>query len=396
MNATRPQVVVRGEAMLLVDPEIAELAVTVTGRARDRQSAMERCRARQDDVTAVVTAAGDAVETSETAGVSVYLECGRRADGDPVATLGTRVSSAGWSPGDLVVALGRLDDVTVTGPWWRLRPEAPRSGARLAAVQDAVHRARQYAAAFGSELTALVEVSDAGMSGRRTSESRGRQGRWEGSGQRPQPRPHAGPQEVHGSVEVRFTMSGTRPGGLPSDEISRGWRTSTRRASRTGAAAAASGGGAARPWGRRRRGWPRAGRPRRRGPVPGAGGGGGGDSGSALGGLAGLGQGEQADNSRTRAGLRRSRRREHVGRLRGGRRHRLDPDLLGRVLGDRYVPTDTVFFEGQVQTSCGAATSGSGPFYCPGDSARLHRPQLLRPAADTVRRARAGCSSTPT
>ena len=30
-------------------------------------------------------------------------------------------------------------------------------------------------------------------------------------------------------------------------------------------------------------------------------------------------------------------------------------------------PTDTVFFSGQVQTSCGGATSGSGPFYCPAD-----------------------------
>ena len=66
-----PQVVVRGEAMLLVDPEIAELWVTATGRARDRQSALERCRARQDEVTAVVTAAGDAVETVETTGLSV-------------------------------------------------------------------------------------------------------------------------------------------------------------------------------------------------------------------------------------------------------------------------------------------------------------------------------------
>ena len=69
-----PQVVVRGEAMLVVDPEIAELGVTVTGRARDRQTALERCRARQDEVVAVVTAAGDAVETVETTGLSVHRE----------------------------------------------------------------------------------------------------------------------------------------------------------------------------------------------------------------------------------------------------------------------------------------------------------------------------------
>lgn len=36
-------------------------------------------------------------------------------------------------------------------------------------------------------------------------------------------------------------------------------------------------------------------------------------------------------------------------------------------LGRRYTEIDTVWFSGQVNTGCGAADSGSGPFYCPGD-----------------------------
>jgi predicted metalloprotease len=36
-------------------------------------------------------------------------------------------------------------------------------------------------------------------------------------------------------------------------------------------------------------------------------------------------------------------------------------------LGVRYVRVPTVWFTGQVQTGCGAASSGSGPFYCPAD-----------------------------
>ncbi len=36
-------------------------------------------------------------------------------------------------------------------------------------------------------------------------------------------------------------------------------------------------------------------------------------------------------------------------------------------LGVRYRAVPTVWFTGQVQTACGAASSGSGPFYCPGD-----------------------------
>ncbi|RBY95803.1 hypothetical protein DQ237_11670 [Blastococcus sp. TF02-8] len=42
-------------------------------------------------------------------------------------------------------------------------------------------------------------------------------------------------------------------------------------------------------------------------------------------------------------------------------------DFWSATLGDRYSPTDTVFFTGSVQTSCGGASSGSGPFYCPAD-----------------------------
>ncbi|MGI8881370.1 MAG: KPN_02809 family neutral zinc metallopeptidase [Jatrophihabitans sp.] len=36
-------------------------------------------------------------------------------------------------------------------------------------------------------------------------------------------------------------------------------------------------------------------------------------------------------------------------------------------LGTKYTSSPTIWFSGQVQTACGGATSGSGPFYCPGD-----------------------------
>jgi predicted metalloprotease len=96
--------------------------------------------------------------------------------------------------------------------------------------------------------------------------------------------------------------------------------------------------------------------------------GGGGDGGAALGGLSGLGQGEQADNTAL----------EQACDEAGDANTSVDCAVVADidsiqtywtgVLGDRYTPTQTVFFEGQVQTSCGAASSGSGPFYCPGDS----------------------------
>jgi uncharacterized protein len=42
-------------------------------------------------------------------------------------------------------------------------------------------------------------------------------------------------------------------------------------------------------------------------------------------------------------------------------------DYWGQVLGSRYARADTVFFSGSTQTGCGAASSGTGPFYCPAD-----------------------------
>ena len=213
-----PQVVVRGEALLVVEPELADVDVTVRVRARDRQTALERCAARQEEVTAVVKAAGDAVELVETTGVSVYLEVrDRRAPGEPVASLNTRLSVGRLDAvGELVVALGRLDDVEVSGPFWRLRPDSRAAEeARLAAVRDAVTRARQYAAAFGAGLTALVEVRDTGTGGGgfRVAGAMASMARFEGE---PQLDLVPARQEVHGAVEVRFTMS------EPKQEVFRG------------------------------------------------------------------------------------------------------------------------------------------------------------------------------
>lgn len=205
-----PQVFVRGQAMLVVEPEIAELGVSVTGRARDRQSALEHCQARQQKVDALVEAAGAAVETAETTGVSVHLEArARGGEGSPVATVHTRLTIGRLDAvGDLVVALGQLDDVSVTGPWWRLRPASSAvEQARLAAVRDAVHRASQYAAAFGAELTALLEVRDADLAGgdfRVASPASGVAPFGDGGLHLDLTPVH---QEVHGAVEVRFAMS---------------------------------------------------------------------------------------------------------------------------------------------------------------------------------------------
>ena len=101
------------------------------------------------------------------------------------------------------------------------------------------------------------------------------------------------------------------------------------------------------------------------------GGGDGGGTGAALGQLGGqlggLGEGQTADNTQL----------EQQCRTGADANERVDcavvadiesiQDFWSGVLGGQYRPTDTVFFSGSTQTSCGGATSGSGPFYCPGD-----------------------------
>ncbi|RFU20915.1 KPN_02809 family neutral zinc metallopeptidase [Geodermatophilus marinus] len=96
------------------------------------------------------------------------------------------------------------------------------------------------------------------------------------------------------------------------------------------------------------------------------GGGDGGGAGAALGGLSGLDQGETADNTqlaqecRTGADANASRDCAVVADIESIQ------DYWTGVLGSAYAPTETVF-PGSVQTACGGATSGSGPFYCPAD-----------------------------
>ncbi|WP_409330234.1 KPN_02809 family neutral zinc metallopeptidase [Trujillonella humicola] len=97
------------------------------------------------------------------------------------------------------------------------------------------------------------------------------------------------------------------------------------------------------------------------------GGGDGGGPGAALGQLSTLGEGQTADDGqlaeqcRTGADANESVDCAVVADIESIQ------DYWTGVLGERYEPTQTVFFSGSVQTACGGATSGSGPFYCPAD-----------------------------
>lgn len=95
---------------------------------------------------------------------------------------------------------------------------------------------------------------------------------------------------------------------------------------------------------------------------------GGGDGGSAAPGLSfGPGQDQTVDNSELEANCRTGADANDSVECAVVADVESIQDYWSGLLGDRYARTETVFFTGSVQTSCGGATSGSGPFYCPAD-----------------------------
>jgi uncharacterized protein len=167
---TQPSISVRGEAKIEVDPEIAVVSVTVMARDTDRHRALDLLTARHGRVMAMVRAQGEAVEKVESGSFNVHPEfkggskikeriAGYLASGN----VGVTVRDFAVL-GDLVAGLAGEEMVAVTGPWWGLRPGSPvHRQARLAAAQDALQRAREYAEAFGGAVTGLTQVADAGM-----------------------------------------------------------------------------------------------------------------------------------------------------------------------------------------------------------------------------------------
>ncbi|MFB7585618.1 SIMPL domain-containing protein [Streptomyces sp. NPDC056169] len=166
-----PQVTVRGEGRLEVDPEFARIWVTVSARGTDRSATLAELTRRNAQVLDLVKAQGETVEKLETGRFSISPELGRRGRGERVHAFVGRVRMTAELTdftvlGELVTRLADLDMTGVDGPWWELRPDSPAyAEARRLAVTEAVQRARAYAEALGTSLASLLELSDAGLAG---------------------------------------------------------------------------------------------------------------------------------------------------------------------------------------------------------------------------------------
>lgn len=215
-GAPVPVVAVRGEAELEVEPELAELSLAVQAKAPDRKEAMQLLVKRLNATRDLLNGFGEAVERSEgSLWVHPVWTSDRNGRAKKIAGYEGRVPiTVTVSTFDLldqmVLALTGLEEIELRGPEWRLRPANPAYlEVREKAVAAAVQRARQYAAALGSTLVDLLELSDLGLGGG------GFSGRLQvgyassmmsGGGDAQldlQPQP----QTVNASVEARFTIT---------------------------------------------------------------------------------------------------------------------------------------------------------------------------------------------
>lgn len=162
-------VVVRGEALREVEPELAVFSVTVSARDKDRQAALQRLTERAADLRSALDDFPDAIERRETGGVQIHPEL-KRGSERVVAYTGSATTTVTVTDfaalGELLLRLGNQDQTSVSGPWWQLRPSS-RAGAdvRREAVADAMRRATEYAEAVGATVTRLVEIADEGTGG---------------------------------------------------------------------------------------------------------------------------------------------------------------------------------------------------------------------------------------
>jgi uncharacterized protein len=217
---------VRGEASLIVEPELVDLTVVVSTQAKDRREAFERLVKRNDEVLELLRSYGDSVDEVESSGVAVHPEVRRGGREEKVRSyrgaVRIEVAVADFSVlGDIVARVADLEAAHLEGPRWRLRRDSPvYRKARTRAVREALTRAQDYAEALGARITGLIELADTGLM---QSQVQRRPAAWAAAARAPQPAAPAGAafgagtpeapptldlepvsQEVRASVEARF------------------------------------------------------------------------------------------------------------------------------------------------------------------------------------------------
>jgi len=215
VNPTQPLLTVRGRCQLEVQPDLAEVTVTAIARGTDRAQVTEQLAERHAAVGRVVAGLGDAVERTHSGRLSVHVQMADRRKEQVRRFVGRAATDVVVRDFDalsgLITGVGDVELVQVDGPAWRLRRDNDvYRRARVEAAADARRRARDYAGAFGAQVTGVVEVSDLGLMDPyqgHLRKARAAASFGPGGGHAPRFDLTPEPQLVTGELEVRFTMS---------------------------------------------------------------------------------------------------------------------------------------------------------------------------------------------
>lgn len=162
---TVPIVTVRGEARLEGPPDLAGLSCTLHASGDSAEATRAQLATGSQAVAALLERFAGALERSSTSGLHVSPTFNHRNPTKITGYTGTFSSSLTVGNFDalseIIMALSALPSAQVDGPWWSLRRDNPLyREVRLGAIAEARRRADDYAAAFGTTVADLVEVSD--------------------------------------------------------------------------------------------------------------------------------------------------------------------------------------------------------------------------------------------
>jgi uncharacterized protein len=206
-----PIVTVRGQAQLEVPPDLATISLTVHCAGDSAEQTRVELAEASGRTRDLLSEHALAIERSSTSGLHVGPVFSRRSGTKITGYRGSFSTQVVVHDFDalsgIVFTLTPLPNSQLDGPWWSLRPDnvAYRT-VRLEAIADARRRADDYAAAFGSSVVDLAEVSDLepGFAAPREVRAFGMAG---DMAQEPVFEFEPATQTVSGQVTVRFTIS---------------------------------------------------------------------------------------------------------------------------------------------------------------------------------------------
>jgi uncharacterized protein len=219
---------VRGEARRMVAPDYASVAVTIASSRGSKPEAVRAAAAGLDSLTADLATRGGVALDADTGrrpltwsaqSVTTYVERAHdkktglsEPTGQVIAAVAVTIAVRAFALLDALGEAFAVDEaVTVHEVSWHVDWDNPAwRGVRAAAIQAAIGKGRDYAAALGGSLRGVEHIADAGLLGGDkaqfsfTSGARAARAA-SGGGERDAPSLDPVPQELVAIVEARFT-----------------------------------------------------------------------------------------------------------------------------------------------------------------------------------------------